>query len=203
MPCVDDPPGSFGSSKLVDVALDQRDDRRRPPTPPRRSRSWILIVVGAAVLAVAIASLMAVKDLGGSDVRTVDDVRTDVAALDRLTELLWPLRDELDGITPFDGVDAAPADLVGCTVDSGDLFQPRVRRTWLREPTRAALDPAPLVEALERRGWEVQIVDRFGTTQLVMQVAAHTAVAEVYAASAGGTVGVEITIDDAAPCSFS
>jgi hypothetical protein len=152
-------------------------------------------LIALAVLLVAIAGFIAWTD---SQVVTEADIATDALALQSTYQQLDEVGRILDGIE-LQQVESRPARRKGCTIDSGDLFQPRTNRTWQSPPGAADRVEAEVRAGLVNRGW---ILPPPGTSSRLSWRSPDgwEAQAVIFRTEAAALVEIEATIVGAAPC---
>lgn len=119
------------------------------------SQRRLLLVVG--VLFVGSVAALAARYGGRAFLEAIGQAEpsfsTDEALLHQTSRYLQTLRAELDSLPQIEGTRARKAEALGCSVDSGDLFQPSVRREWLLRGAKGMDVARDLAADLRRRGW--------------------------------------------------
>jgi hypothetical protein len=147
-----------------------------------------------------LATLLVTGCASSNEVKVV----ADEAVLRQTLQRLEGMRDELDQLPNPLGATAGPAELDGCSTDSGAIFQPGVERKWVTG-TGGAITGTRIVKALRVAGWTVTgpnhrtaSLDDPESYELSMQRDGWTAVGDVTAYDDEVFVGVQVK--DAEPC---
>lgn len=173
----------------------------------RRSLSFASAVVGGAVVALVLLAVVGVVALSALNLDDAGDVRVDEVVLDQTYDDLDDVELLLEALPDYDGTGARHSEVVGCTTDSGQLFQPAVRHGWaLDEGTDGDAVLEQVAADLVTAGW-ARVAPRptdGDALHLTLDRPGLAAVATLYTdARSGGSPVVSATIAGAQPCSWA